>query len=81
VGRVAGAAVRLILRILLGDRGISEIVDEALLVAFGIALFLALVVSPIRNVISFIWDLPVNVEAGFQTIVEELSKIWSSIGP
>jgi len=78
---VTRVVVRAILRILLGDRGISEIVDEALLVAFGIALFLALVVSPIKNIFAFIWDLPVNIEAGFQTIVEELSKIWSSIGP
>ncbi len=62
------------------ERGVTEVLDEALLVALGIALFIGVIVSPISGIFDFIWNLPDITEQGFQAFVDQLSKLTQASG-
>ncbi len=77
------AALRSILRcvreFIADERGVTQTVEQALLIAATIAAFFVLVVNPIAGVVDIVWNLPDLADRKFLDFVGELRSRLSGI--
>lgn len=54
------------------ERGVTQTVEQALLIAATIAAFFVLVVNPVAGVVDLVWNLPELTDKKFLDFVTEL---------
>jgi len=61
------------------ERGVTQTVEQALLIAATVAAFFVLVVNPVASVVDFTWHLPDLTDKKFLDFVQELKERLSRL--
>jgi len=72
-------ALRALTEFLADERGVTQTVEQALLIAATVAAFFVLVVNPVAGVVDFTWHLPDLVDKKFLDFAQEVKDILSRI--
>ncbi len=69
---ICGRLLRDLLEFVEDERGVTQTVEQALLIAATIAAFFVLVVNPVAGVVDLVWNLPELADKKFLDFVSEL---------